>query len=1138
MKKKKIIIVFIGILAAVLITSLAHSAGFLDYPHKYDGCSNCHLGHHSGEPSLLPPHNCTSIDDTQHNTICASCHDSITATFVKTHSSIQTDTDYGDWSVECRTCHYPHKQMQLRTYGVDSHLYSEQSDNIQLDTPAADQSQMTDNEAAWTPNEFQGLVFIANVNDATTGFKGYGYKILSNTATVLTVEGNIDTAKAPVGSVFAVIHGDIIKDTVTLDDIIQECGQSTSVPDQNTFVQSGAGWMNNEFAGLTLIPDILHEENKYTIQNNTPDTITTVEAMNLSKIGVGNNFKIVGIKTGDMPVKLFRSIGANDYADGDATYDGICEVCHTQTMFHRNNATGDHVHQLSNGCTGCHTHADGFAPSCSSCHGYPPVDASTLVDNVLRPPGTGSATAGQHDLHVNTLSLDCDICHNGSVGTGAEHDNGLTITLGFSLFGGSGSGGYDGGNYDGQLAAAVPNGYNTSEASTTVTFPATGSKTCDSIYCHSNIQNQSDGGATAITYAQPVWDGSVQCGECHKADGTSGLGTLMDSGTHTRHVGGGGNYSFDCNRCHDGKGPASPATHVNNDIDMAFDALNPTAAYSQSPNTPQAGYGSCTTTYCHDPGDIIVESPTWGGSLADAAQCDSCHGGNALSTAALGQGPMSLDNHPEHMNNTGVIGTNYECAQCHDDTVDTADDRVITGLSFHADGTKDINIVKGGTWNGVDTCTNLYCHSEGKGSPPTYQDPPTWGSATDLDCKGCHGTGGTAGEPDYASTGAGLEFANSHSAHVSAAADCVKCHTDTTTTGTAIKAASTLHTDTNIDVTIDGAYDDDATPGNNYLPGVGNKTCSTTMCHGGVSPQWGIDNTGIDECTKCHGTRTGPVATDAEKAPPRDTDGDTLASNEEVGAHQEHMTGLTYTDELNSTGNCNECHTVPGSVGAAGHIDSLRPAEVLQDSNQSYEKANLNGVTPTYTYAGNTCSVYCHGVDLPISGTGGGGSDKTPAWNDTAYLSGTPSDNDDGSGDCEKCHDSPPLAVTAHDGTETLSGATGCFNCHDHFNDGGSLNNASLHIDGTVQAQADCNSCHQYPPYPGDGKSEQAVEGKGAHQAHVDHLEQIWINKYGGSARDAANDTFGVGTPAFICGACHTNTVANHRVHQQRTADL
>jgi predicted CxxxxCH...CXXCH cytochrome family protein len=568
-----------------------------------------------------------------------------------------------------------------------------------------------------------------------------------------------------------------------------------------------------------------------------------------------------------------------------------------------------------------------------------------MVDN---PGTTGSTIPGQHDLHYNTLGFDCDVCHNGSAGSGAEHNNGLTITLGFSLFGGS----YLGGDYDGQAVGTVPNGYNSSEGSTNVT--ANGNMTCDNIYCHSNIQNQSDGGATLITYATPAWDGSVQCGECHKADGTSGLGTLMDSGTHTRHVGG-----------HDGKGPASPATHVNNDINMAFDALNLTAAYSQSPNTPQGGYGSCTTTYCHDPGDIIVESPTWGGSLADAAQCDSCHGGNALSTAALGQGPMSLDNHPDHMNNAGVIGTNYECAQCHDDTVDTADDRVITGLSFHADGTKDINIVKGGTWNGVDTCTNLYCHSEGKGTPPTYQDPPTWGSATNLDCKGCHGTGGTAGEPDYASTGAGLEFANSHSAHVSAAADCVKCHTDTTTTGTAIKAASTLHTDTNIDVTIDGAYDDDATPGNNYLPGVGNKTCSTTMCHGGVSPQWGIDNTGIDECTKCHGTRTGPVATEAEKAPPRDTDGDTLSSNEEVGAHQVHM-NPTYTEVLNSTGNCNECHTVPGTVGAAGHIDTLRPAEVLQDSNQSYEKANLGipAVVPNYNYANNTCTVYCHGAEM------------------------------------------------------------------------------------------------------------------------------------------------------------------------------
>ncbi len=44
-------------------------------------------------------------------------------------------------------------------------------------------------------------------------------------------------------------------------------------------------------------------------------------------------------KTGSRTVKLVRSVGQNSFADGDATVDGICEVCHTQTSHWRNDGT-------------------------------------------------------------------------------------------------------------------------------------------------------------------------------------------------------------------------------------------------------------------------------------------------------------------------------------------------------------------------------------------------------------------------------------------------------------------------------------------------------------------------------------------------------------------------------------------------------------------------------------------------------------------------------------------------------------------------------------------------------------------------------------------------------------------------------
>ncbi|MBI5189687.1 MAG: hypothetical protein HZA22_03280 [Nitrospirae bacterium] len=63
---------------------------------------------------------------------------------------------------------------------------------------------------------------------------------------------------------------------------------------------------------------------------------------------------------------VFRARGGkNSFADGDAVYDGICEVCHTMTKRHRRGA-GSTVHKdgkdySGTDCTRCHRHSDGFS---------------------------------------------------------------------------------------------------------------------------------------------------------------------------------------------------------------------------------------------------------------------------------------------------------------------------------------------------------------------------------------------------------------------------------------------------------------------------------------------------------------------------------------------------------------------------------------------------------------------------------------------------------------------------------------------------------------------------------------------------------------------------------------------------------
>jgi hypothetical protein len=52
---------------------------------------------------------------------------------------------------------------------------------------------------------------------------------------------------------------------------------------------------------------------------------------------------------------------ATDFVHGSPDYDGICEVCHTQTLYYRNNASGDHDHHAGEDCMTCHSHEHGFS---------------------------------------------------------------------------------------------------------------------------------------------------------------------------------------------------------------------------------------------------------------------------------------------------------------------------------------------------------------------------------------------------------------------------------------------------------------------------------------------------------------------------------------------------------------------------------------------------------------------------------------------------------------------------------------------------------------------------------------------------------------------------------------------------------
>ncbi len=151
----------------------------LDYPHNSANnmaCESCHNVYGSEEYLLIFPewviHVPDTIDDTQFNTLCWSCHNDspADAVFVETHSSRVIDNG-GDWAVECRVCHNPHKQ-QFRAYGSEAYLYKGTGPEVEATT-------LKEVDADWTVNEYQGYIVVPDIAEDE-----YNYKILSNTEVV------------------------------------------------------------------------------------------------------------------------------------------------------------------------------------------------------------------------------------------------------------------------------------------------------------------------------------------------------------------------------------------------------------------------------------------------------------------------------------------------------------------------------------------------------------------------------------------------------------------------------------------------------------------------------------------------------------------------------------------------------------------------------------------------------------------------------------------------------------------------------------------------------------------------------------------------------------------------------------------
>ncbi|MFQ6008864.1 MAG: cytochrome c3 family protein, partial [Candidatus Zixiibacteriota bacterium] len=430
---------------------------------------------------------------------------------------------------------------------------------------------------------------------------------------------------------------------------------------------------------------------------------------------------------GSQSVVFVGESGPNSFADGDETFDGICEVCHTATNHHRNNGTapgdfddsGNYVgHFNGQKCIDCHSHSDSFLPGgvavppphnafdCAVCH----VTPDTFVPNA-QIPNTACQTCHSEGVlkthfsdHIdpatgNPANLNCVECHNPmSVQTNFRGNENLKFVrttvrdnaVAFEAVTGKYSFAYD-----------LPDRPADMKTENYVC------NTCHSQTNHHRFAGTAPGG-------QEHFDGS-DCRQCHThRDGFQPSGVEVPP-PHN---------AFDCAVCH-----VTPDTFVP-------DAQIPNAACQSchGEGTPETAEGGSDTKVDRHFSDHFIDPTT--GQLADLT-CVECHnpmstqrnfrgnnnlsfirstvrGGSIAFEAKTGKYSFAYDlpDRPADMSTE-----NYVCNTCH------------TQTNYHqADGTAVISQTHN---DGLD-CTVCHSHSEGF--------VPVVGAhrQAKTDCSNCH----------------------------------------------------------------------------------------------------------------------------------------------------------------------------------------------------------------------------------------------------------------------------------------------------------------------------------------------------------------------------------------------------------------
>jgi predicted CxxxxCH...CXXCH cytochrome family protein len=788
------------------------------------------------------------------------------------------------------------------------------------------------------------------------------------------------------------------------------------------------------------------------------------------------------------------ALSAGDYATANwgVASSGACGTCHAASK--ATLTTGSHGKHLNavgaTGCGDCHAGATGDGASYNSNRH---INAFINVTGAYskgaeHAPGSGYGTCSAASCHDNgqgvpavtpqwgTSAPACTACHALQPATGS-HSAHLTAR---AVCADCHNGAVQGSTASVDHLNGLVDVYKTSQGDLGYTSPkpkGSAYDSCATASCHDD--------GTGKPKVSPVWGTHVSdCSQCHDRRPTTG--------GHPAHM---NSANITCGSCHMGAVEAStaPAQHLDGNIDV-YKATPGDLGYPVDKAKGSAA-ATCSTADCHRDAAMAQKvSGTWG--VASVDRCGACHAGRP-----------ATGSHQAHFD-AGFAS----CDGCHKGAVEgtkVSEGHVNGYIDVYKTTPGDLGYPQNKAFNTPGaTCTAGSCHDDGRGN---FVVTPQWGTHVG-NCSACHATRPTTG---------------THSSHMNAGMTCGNCHKGTVEGAT----APVEHMDGNVDVyklsAGDLGYPANKAKGSPYT------SCSASSCHGTLSQPWGVATSNA-QCTKCHGLGTAMAnyssADNRQSAPgygglgvgtgqQTGTVVGFVSSDPKVGAHDTHLRSL---NNLGKPAVCSDCHTVPATAFSAGHMNGsvemvwsnlVKNVETILGSKTPYTYGQ-GAIVPSYQ-DGKCSNTYCHGATLP------GATNTNPSWTDGSYLTGTTSD-------CDHCHGNPPTTSTRypHSPLDTV-----CTQCHPHNGTRDSsdpLLGRDFHMNGKVEANNFCDTCHDYDTRGVDGsiwgKRPIAIEGYGAHAMHINYLKA----RMGVATLDPNLDAYGTGAAAAICGTCHTNVAALH----------